>query len=76
MTPITSYIVVENEAQKAILKQKQDKVLLSNQSLDLGEDTQRMTEPSLILLITLLGLISIICKSFYKSSARFLLRSG
>ncbi|MBI4802622.1 MAG: MSEP-CTERM sorting domain-containing protein [Elusimicrobia bacterium] len=76
MTPITSYIVVENEAQKAILKQKQDKLLLSNQSLDLGEDTQRMTEPSLILLITLLGLILIICKSFYKSSARFLLRSN
>lgn len=74
MTPITSYIVVENEAQKAILKQKQNKLLSSNQSLDLGEDTQRMTEPGLLLLTTLLGLILIICKSFYKSSAGFLLR--
>ena len=56
MTPVTSYLVVENEAQKAILKKKQEQVLSSNKSLDLGEDAQRMSEPSFILLTILLGL--------------------
>lgn len=56
MTPVTSYLVVENEAQKAILKKKQEQVLSSNKSLDLGEDTQRMSEPSFIILAVLLGL--------------------
>lgn len=57
MTPVTSYLVVENEAQKAILKKKQEQVLSSHKSLDLNEDTQRMSEPSFILLTALLGLI-------------------
>jgi hypothetical protein len=57
MTPVTSYLVVENEAQKAMLKKKQEQALSGNKSLDLGEDTQRMSEPRLILLTILLGLI-------------------
>lgn len=57
MTPVTSYLVVENEAQKAMLKKKQEQALSGNKSLDLGEDTQRMSEPSLILLTMLLGLV-------------------
>ncbi|MDL2256746.1 MSEP-CTERM sorting domain-containing protein, partial [Bacteroidales bacterium OttesenSCG-928-I14] len=57
MSPVTSYLVVENEAQKAILQKKQEQVLSSNKSLDLDEDTQRMSEPSLWLLIILLGLV-------------------
>ena len=56
MAPVTSYLVVENEAQKAILIKKQEQVLSSNKSLDLDEDTQRMSEPSLWLLTILLGL--------------------
>ena len=56
MTPVTSYLVVENEAQKAMLKKKQAQALSGNKSLDLGEDAQRMSEPSLILLTILLGL--------------------
>lgn len=57
MTPMTSYLVVENEAQKAILKKKQKQVLSSRKSLDVGEGVQRMSEPSIIILAILLGLI-------------------
>lgn len=57
MTPITSYLVVEHEAQKVILKKKQKQVLSGNRSLDLSEDIQRMSAPSLILLTILLGLV-------------------
>lgn len=57
MTPVTSYLVVENEAQKAILKKKQEQVLSGNKALDLDEDTQRMSEPSLCILAILFGLL-------------------
>ena len=57
MSPVTSYLVVENEAQKAMLKKKQEQVLSGTKSLDLGEDAQRMSEPSLIILTILLGIV-------------------
>ena len=57
MSPVTSYLVVENEAQKEMLKKKQEQALSGNKSLDFGEDTQRMSEPNLILLIILLGIV-------------------
>ncbi|ULC59019.1 MSEP-CTERM sorting domain-containing protein [Flaviramulus sp. BrNp1-15] len=56
MSPLTSYIVVENEAQKAILKKKQEEVLSGKKSLDLNEETQRMSEPRLIFLFVLFGI--------------------
>ncbi|MCL2328604.1 MAG: MSEP-CTERM sorting domain-containing protein [Bacteroidetes bacterium] len=56
MMPVTSYLVVENEAQKAALKKKQEQVLSSNKSLDLDENSQRMSEPSLWILAGLFGL--------------------
>jgi len=58
MTPVTSYLVVENEAQKAILKKKQEQVLSGNKSLDPDEDTPRMSEPGFWLLAILFGLIT------------------
>ena len=57
MTPVTSYLVVENEAQKAIFKKKQEQVLSGNKAFDLGEDAQRMSEPNLIVLSTLFAFI-------------------
>ena len=65
MTPVTSYLVVENEAQKAMLKKKQEQALSGNKSLDLGEDTQRMSEPGLWILIILFGII-LCCKQIRK----------
>ncbi len=46
LTPLTSYISVENEAQKAILKKKQKEVLNGKSSYDI-DDTQRMSEPDI-----------------------------
>lgn len=57
MTPVTSYLVVENEAQKKILKKKQQQVLASNKSLDLDEGVQQMSEPNLLILMVFLGII-------------------
>ncbi|MDI1256119.1 MAG: MSEP-CTERM sorting domain-containing protein [Flavobacterium sp.] len=68
MTPQTSYIVVENDAQKAMLYKKQKEVLSGNNALDLGEDeaAQRMSEPGLLVLATLF-LLAIAIKK-YKSA--------
>lgn len=56
LTPATAYIVVETEAQQAMLLQKQKQVLGGNKSLDLGEDMTRMSEPGFWLLTLLLGI--------------------
>ena len=53
MMPVTSYIAVENEAQKVMLKRKQEEVLSGNKSLDADEEVQRMSEPGLWLLLVL-----------------------
>ncbi|MEP1489719.1 MAG: MSEP-CTERM sorting domain-containing protein [Algibacter sp.] len=55
MTPLTSYIVVETEAQKAVLLKKQKELLAGKKSLDLNEQTQRMSEPKFILVFILFG---------------------
>ncbi len=57
MSPVTSYLVVENEAQKAILKQKQKQILTGNRALDPDEDTQNMSEPSIWVLAGILILL-------------------
>jgi len=68
LTPETSYLVVENEAQKAALLSKQKEVLSSNKLLDLNEDTQRMSEPNLWVLLALLCLALSFPKIFRKKS--------
>ncbi|MEO1012745.1 MAG: MSEP-CTERM sorting domain-containing protein [Bacteroidota bacterium] len=56
MTPATSYLVVENEAQKAILKKKQAQILAGNKSLDPDENTSRMSDPGILILMLALVL--------------------
>jgi hypothetical protein len=53
MNPYTSFLVVENEAQKAMLFKKQKQVLSGNKDLDLDEDSQNMSEPNIYILIVL-----------------------
>ncbi|MCZ8343800.1 MAG: MSEP-CTERM sorting domain-containing protein [Leptospira sp.] len=55
MIPYTSYLVVENEAQKAALKKKQEEILNSNKSLDPGNTAQRMSEPNIMFILLLFG---------------------
>ncbi len=49
MSPLTSYIVLENEAQEKVLLEKQKQILSTKKSLDVGEPTQ-MSEPSLVVI--------------------------
>lgn len=58
LTPLTSFIVVENEAQKAMLQRKQDQVLKGDKNMDLSGDVRAMSEPSIwIFLLILAGVL-------------------
>ncbi len=57
LSPLTAFIVVENEAQKAALLKKQSEVLKAKSSLDAGEDAARMSEPGFFLLLLLAGVL-------------------
>lgn len=59
LSEYTSYIALENEAQKAVLKRKQHEVLNANSNLDLVQDLERMGEPELWLMIAIVGLLGV-----------------
>ena len=50
MTPLTSFLVLENEAQRQAMLRKQERVLSANKALDIGEERE-MSEPPLWALI-------------------------
>ena len=54
MTPVTSYLVVETEEQKEMLRAKQEQVLSGSRIDGLDNETIRMSEPGLIMLGILL----------------------
>lgn len=56
MTPLTSYIVLENEAQEAALKAKQAEMMNADLSVDAGEELKNMSEPPLWLMVLIAGL--------------------
>ena len=59
LVPETTYIVVETEAQKLALERKQEEVISGKSSLDIAEETQRMSEPGEWLLLAILFLFGI-----------------
>jgi len=60
MLPSTSYMVVENEAQKAALLRKQKEILSGHKSLDaLEEEVMSMSEPDLIVMLLLLIVVAL-----------------
>lgn len=54
MTPVTSFLSLENEAQRKALLKKQEEVLHSSKSLDIEEE-DRMSEPGLLVLLLLVA---------------------
>ena len=57
LTPETAYLVLENESQRRMLQFKQKQVLNGKKELDLGEEPRQMSEPGLLLMLALLGLV-------------------
>ncbi|WP_196886486.1 MSEP-CTERM sorting domain-containing protein [Aureivirga sp. CE67] len=57
MNRFTSYIVVENESQKKALLKKQEEILSGKNTLDAGEEAQRMSEPSMYIVLILFLII-------------------
>lgn len=57
MSPFTSYLVVENEAQKQALLRKQKQVLSGNKNLDLDEEIEPMSEPNIWIVAIFLSII-------------------
>lgn len=63
VSPFTSYISLENEAQKKALLNKQKNVLESNENFDL-EEAEPMSEPSVIWYLLIVILVFITFKKF------------
>lgn len=62
MSPLTSFIVLENEAQEKVMLEKQKQILATDKPLDIGE-LREMNEPSLLILgMMLAGIIVFINK--------------
>lgn len=57
LCPSTSFLAVENKAQKMALLKKQEQILAGNKNLDPDEETQSMAEPNLYLLVALLCMV-------------------
>jgi hypothetical protein len=57
LTPVTAYLVLENDAQRRLLEVKQRQVLQGNKALDVGEDPVQMSEPGFWVLLGLLLLL-------------------
>ncbi|NJN77185.1 MAG: hypothetical protein HC803_01710 [Saprospiraceae bacterium] len=70
MNPTTSFISLENEAQKQMLIKKQKEVLLGNKALDLGEQPDSMSEPEVWIILILFGIFVAIRRIKFSISAR------
>ncbi|OWP62978.1 MSEP-CTERM sorting domain-containing protein [Hymenobacter amundsenii] len=57
LTPLTAYLALENDAQKAALRRKQAQLLAGHAALEADEDQQRMSEPADWLILALLAMV-------------------
>lgn len=66
LTPLTTFIVLENETQRKALLKKEKETLTGKKSLDTNaeklEDAQEMSEPSLIIGVIVLALLVLVFK--------------
>ncbi|MCL2802172.1 MAG: MSEP-CTERM sorting domain-containing protein [Treponema sp.] len=69
LTPLTSYIVVENEAQKAALLRKQEQVLSGSKLHDLDNEPLPMSEPGLFVL--LIAFFALFYRHWYNKNRKF-----
>lgn len=69
MSPLTSFIVLENETQEKLLLRKQKKMLASKNIFDAGEETA-MSEPELLALLILSAIIALWIKRRHSSRRR------
>jgi len=71
MSPSTSYIVLETEAQKQRLLKKQKEMLNGHKSLDASDEQRTMSEPELWILLLLMSLFVMYHKKKLKPAAMF-----
>lgn len=71
MASLTSFMSVENEAQKQALLRKQDQVMAAKQSLDTDETSHKMSEPSLWILLLILGLVGFVYQQIARLRANW-----
>ncbi|MEW9124963.1 MAG: MSEP-CTERM sorting domain-containing protein, partial [Thermotaleaceae bacterium] len=64
MSPLTSFIVLENEAQEKVMLEKQKQILETKKPIDIGDMVQ-MQEPSLLMMVCL-GIGYILVRNLYK----------
>lgn len=72
LTPVMSFISLENEAQRTALIKKQAQVLKGNQALDLDEEAHRMSEPGFFICL----LIMILWGFWFRKKHPGFLRQG
>jgi hypothetical protein len=71
MTPLTSFIALENEAQRQAMMRKKERVLSAHKALDIGEERE-MAEPplwTLFILLLLIWAVNVLKKKRGKASA-------
>ncbi|MCG8572786.1 MAG: hypothetical protein MJB14_21855, partial [Spirochaetes bacterium] len=63
LSRVTSFVVLENQAQEIMLKKKQEQVLSAKKTLDASDEIIEMSEPHLFFLLILFLLFILVKKT-------------